>query len=96
MDSELQMQAQPKNRYRTTVAVVRRVIDELVVGRELGKACYSHPIVGFEDLLGTSIWQLTVANDSTQTPGGKIELARVRDPIDCTGQAHIVVWPTPA
>ena len=55
------MQPQAKNRHGAAVAVVGRVVDELVVGREMREARQVDTVIGFEDLLGAGIRQLTVA-----------------------------------
>ena len=83
------MQLQSENRYGTAVAVVSRIVDELVAGREVGEAGYRDPVVCFEDLLGTGIRQLAVADDPAETAGGEIELALVRDWLTAPASSNV-------
>src|SRR5260370_28869428 len=79
--SELHARAKAKDGNRSTVPVVSRVVDELIVDRQMGEAEYGDAVVHFQDLLGTRIRQLAVADNPTQTAGGEIQLALVRDPV---------------
>src|SRR5215469_1979093 len=94
--SILQAQLQGENRDRAAVAIVGRVVDELIVECALGEAGYGDAVIGFEDLLGAGIGQLAVADDPAQTAGGEVQLALVRDPVDCACQSDSVVRPPPA
>ena len=72
------------------------MVDELVVSGEMGETGERDIVICFEDLLRTGVRQLAVANDPAQPAGGEIELALVRDPVDCAGQSDGVVRPSPA
>jgi hypothetical protein len=69
------VQLQAENRYRTPIAVVSWVVDELIVERDVSEAEYGDAVVCFEDLLGAGIRQLAVTDNPAQTAGGEIELA---------------------
>jgi hypothetical protein len=94
--SVLDVPLQGENRNGAAVAVVSRVVDELIVERELGEAEYGDSVICFEDLFGAGVGQLAVADNPAETAGGQIELALVRDPIDRAGQPERVIGPAPS
>ncbi len=66
------MQPQAEYGHGTAVAVVDRIVDELVVGGEMREARQADTVIGFEDLLGAGIRQLVVADYPAETAGGEI------------------------
>jgi len=68
--SELHTSAQAKDRNRSTIPVVSRVVNELIVDRQMREAEYGDTVIYLQDLLGTGIRQLAVADNSTETAGG--------------------------
>src|SRR6516162_10760417 len=94
--SELHTRAQTKDRNRPPVPVVGRVVDELIVDRQMGEGGYGDTVVCFQDLLGTRIWQLAIAENPAKTAGREIQLTLLRDSVDCASQPHRVIRPPPA
>lgn len=94
--SVLQVQLQGENRHRPAVSIVGRVVDELIIEGDVGKADDSDAVICFQDLLGAGIRQLAVADNPAQTASGELQLALVRDSIGYAGQSHRVIRPPPA
>jgi len=63
-----------EDRDRAAVAVVSRVVDELIVERDVGEAEYGNAVICFKDLLGPGIWKSAVADDPAQTAGARYSL----------------------
>src|ERR1700722_16608044 len=90
------MNLQGEDRYRPAVAVIRRVVDELVVETEMRPFEHADAVKGFEDLFRAGVGQLAVADDAAEPAGGEIKLALMGDPADRAGEPERVVWPAPS
>src|SRR6516162_10193798 len=90
------MKLQCEDRYRPTVAVIRGVVDELIVDTEVRPAEHTDTVESFDYLLRTGVGQSSVTDDAAQPPGGEIKLALMRDPVDGTCQSERVVGPAPS
>src|ERR1700730_13791067 len=64
--SELHVRSHGDNRHRSPIAVVARVIDPLVIKRQVGLPEHGQTVVGFQDLLRSRTRQLTVAHENAQ------------------------------
>ena len=82
---KLQVQPQAEDRDGTAVAVVGRVLNELIVGGEMREARQADIVICFEDLLGPGIRQLTVADDHAEAARGEVQFSLVRDSVYCAG-----------
>jgi len=94
--SILQMKLQGEHRHRPAVAIVRRVVDKLIVETEMRPAEQTDTVESFDYLLRPCIGQSAVADDAAEPAGGEIKLALMRDSIDRAGQPEGVVRPAPA
>src|SRR6516225_6806483 len=90
------MNLQGENRHRPAVAIVRRVVDKLIVETEMRPAEHTDAVESFDYLLRTGVGQSAVTDDAAEPPGGEIKLALMRDPVDRTGQSERVVGPAPS
>src|SRR5262252_549763 len=90
------MNLQGEDRYRPAVAVIRRVVDELVVETEMRPCEHTDAIEGFEDLFRAGVGQLAVADDAAEPAGGEVKLTLMRDPIDCASQPERIVGAAPS
>ena len=69
--SKLPMGAETKNRHRPPIAVIGRVIHELIVKRQLGKFEDREAIIGLHDGLRAGVDQLPVPHEDPESASGK-------------------------
>src|SRR3984893_7517170 len=94
--SEPDMGTDREDRDRAAVTVVSRMVNELIVERDVGEAKYGNAVICFKDLLRPGIRQPAVADDPAQTAGGEIQLSLVRDAVGRAGQSDNVIRAPPA
>ena len=82
------MKLQGEDRHRPAVAIVRRVVDKLIVETEMRPAEQTDTVESFDYLLRPCIGQSAVADDATQPASGEIKLACVRDPVELSPISH--------
>src|ERR1700738_4792844 len=88
------MHPKAEHRNRASVAIVRRIYDELIVQRDL-RGKHRKAVIRLEDLFATRIWQLAVANQDSQSAGVEKRLMHVGNAVDDTGGAECIVIPPP-
>src|SRR5438876_180607 len=89
------MHAQRADRDWTAIAVVSGMIDLLKVRGDIDALVQLAIIKQFEDLF-RSIPELPVAKDEAETARRQIVAVFRRQPVEDTGQTHLVSRPTPA
>ena len=62
------MEPRCKQRYRTSVAIVGRIDNELIVDSQ-APSIYGKAVVCLDDVFGPRAWQPSVSDDRTQTTG---------------------------
>jgi hypothetical protein len=94
--SELRVDANREDRYRTSIAVIGGVIDPLIVEAEVRVMQESQRIIGFHDSFGTGVGKLPIAYQNPEAAGIQIALACGRDAIDDGSEPHRVVGAAPS
>src|ERR1700722_6614884 len=94
--SELPMQTAGQDLNRAAIPVIRRVVDELVVGRDMRQTEHGEAIIRLNDLLRTGMQQLPVADDTTQAAGAQVFLGLMRNLIGDGGKPNRVSGPSPS
>src|SRR5262249_23276867 len=94
--SALKLRAQPRPdyRHRTAIAIVGRIDDELIVGRDPPVADRK-AVIRFQDLLDAGMRQPAVADQDAEPAGIEVGLMRARNSVDSTGDRERVVGPAP-
>jgi hypothetical protein len=73
------MQPEGEDPHWTALPIVGRVVNELIVASDLGEAESREAVIGLDNRFGTSLGELTVADDPAQPSRRQIRLAVVRD-----------------
>jgi len=89
------VQAHPKYRHWTTIGVVSRVGDELVVECNACGGGKSVAVVCLDDPFEPGIGQLAVADQDSQTSKVEKLLLDAGDAVDRSGNADVVTLPPP-
>jgi hypothetical protein len=93
--SKLGAQAGADDRDRTTVLVVRGVVDELVVERRAPRQNWE-TVIGLDYLLDAWMWQLAVTHQDAEASGVEESLMLPRDTADHASDANRIIWPAPS
>jgi hypothetical protein len=89
------MQAHAKYRHRTTIGVVSRVGNELVVECNARGGGESVAVVRLNDAFEPGIGQLAVADYDSQTSVVEKLLVNAGDAVDRSANADVVILPPP-
>src|SRR5271165_323396 len=92
---KLRMQAKCEDRDRAALAVVGRIVNELVIAGHPGEAERGETIIGLDYLLRPGFGQLSIADNAAEAAGRQILLADMGDLVGHGGQSHGIVRTTP-
>jgi hypothetical protein len=73
---KLRVQPYRGDRYRTAVAIVRRMINPLIIEGEMSGVPHRERIIRFDDLFRAGVRQTTVAHQNAESAAVQIPLAR--------------------
>jgi len=85
--SELRVQPRTENGNRSAVAVVGGIDHELVVQCD-ARERQRKAVVGFDDLLGTGMRQLSIADENAEPAGVEKRYVFSRNPVDDAGKSE--------
>ncbi len=93
--SELRMETHGPHRHRPSVTVVRRVIDILIVDRELSVRQHRRVVVGFQDLFGSRMRQFPIADQDAEAARVQVSLTLSGDSVVDQGKSRRILGAAP-
>ena len=88
---ELRVQLQAKDGYRTTITVVRRIRNELVIHGDMRTDVGGAAVAGLDDLLQSGMGQDAVANQDVEAANVSETLSLAEKVVQCEPSTHRVV-----
>src|ERR1700730_12673446 len=92
--SKLRMQTRSNHRYGSSIPVIGRIGDELVIQREL-PGINRQTVIDFQDFLSTRMRKHPISYQSAISACSEISLVHARYCIENSGNAQIVVGSAP-
>src|SRR5215468_11789715 len=89
------MHADGNDRHRSAIAILCRIVDELIVERDVPERGQFVAVVGLDDLFETGVRQHPVADHDAETACVEVSLVRAADIVDSAGYAERVVRASP-
>src|SRR5262249_4578335 len=92
---ELRAHSRGHDRHRSSIAVERRIDDELIVCRQLPRPDRK-AVVAFDNRFHSRMWELPIADENAEAACRQVRAMHLRDAIDDCSNAERVVSPAPS